>query len=127
MLRMSEMLRSTMALLLVVVLGLAAVAQPVSVVPHLTAAASSAPACKCCNFDPANCATPSCCVTPTRPQAPAAPASLPASNRGEWQALATPSSALVATPLLAPNEPSFSPCSLLPLRTVPIFQRACSY
>jgi hypothetical protein len=107
--------------LFAVMFGFAAVTQ--------NASARTAAPCKCCvtdDADAAPCPT-SCCEAPVREEAPVAPAPVPSNRNIDWQSLA------VALPQLVPlDQPTVyslpvSSVSFLPLRTVPIFQRDCSY
>ena len=87
--------------------------------------------CKCCSdvtVATVNCATTSCCATPASEGQRPAPVSLPASrSQNERNILAT---TLTATLSFLPHatEQFLSPTVFLPQsRTVPIFQRDCSY
>ena len=126
---MAALVQKSVAMLLALMLGVAAAApgttrasqDPYSVGP------GSAPTCKCCDSDPANCLTPSCCPSPARQRCPAAPPSRPSSGSSELQGLAAALSAAWILPRSIEKEQRASSISLLPLRVVPIFQRDCSF
>lgn len=84
------------------------------------------PACRCCDFDPAKCATPSCCAQPAEGRTPTAPAPQCPSPGVERIALAV--AVLFTLPPLSRSALSTS-FSSSPIQTiaVPIFQRDCSF
>src|SRR6267378_8264966 len=100
MLRVLHVGRRIVIMLMAVVFTAAAAFH--STTPDARASIPSLPTCTCCNFNPANCDTPSCCITPENGRhAPAAPAPAPSSARAEWQGLAATPSALLALPRFA--------------------------
>src|SRR6185295_1551327 len=83
--------------------------------------------CCCAGCDNKHCATPACCVKPSSPSAPVAPASLPSTTQNEFQGLAATLVSLIALPSRSPNElPARAPSSVL-VAAIPLFQRDCSY
>jgi len=87
---------------------------------------AATPTCKCCDYDPAKCATPACCARPSDNRAPVTPAVPRCVSGNEWQAITT----------AAPTVSTLPRCSVheLPVRLNPflvggvaIFQRDCSY
>jgi hypothetical protein len=126
---MTALVQRFVAMLLALALGVAAAAPGATPASQDRASArsGSAPTCKCCNFDPANCVTPSCCPSPARHRCPEAPPSRPSSGSSELQGLAAALSAVWTLPRAIPNEVRVRSNSLLPLRAVPIFQRDCSF
>src|SRR2546421_640752 len=88
-----------------------------------TGRADSKPVCKCCDYDPANCATPVCCARPAdNNRAPATPASSSPSFATERLAVAAVTFALRAHSQIKLHE---LPSAALAVHggAVPIFQR----
>ncbi len=84
------------------------------------------PACCCSGCDMKGCATPACCIKPSRPSTPVTPAPAPTSQN-EWQALAALIAFSVMLPLPATSQ-FFTPSSSgFVVAAVPIFQRDCAY
>lgn len=121
---MSQVLQKASSALLALLLTVATGWPGLSLAESRTA---SKPVCKCCDYDPANCATPACCARPAdNSRAPVAPAA-PCPTSG------TERHAIAATPLaVAPHAPVALheiPFAITPVHggAVPIFQRNCSF
>src|SRR5258708_7943379 len=87
----------------------------------------SKPVCKCCDFDPAKCATPSCCARPAdKNRAPITPAAPRRCSGIERHAIAAIPLTISALPRFTVDE---LPSASLPIQAgaVPIFQRDCSF
>jgi hypothetical protein len=94
-----------------------------------SASPTAAPHCKCCVTETPD-ATPcpaSCCEAPVREEAPVAPTPAPSSRGIDWQGLAVLIPYSITLDGTAPATLPTPSVSSLPLRSVPIFQRDCSY
>lgn len=127
--QMTALVQRFISVLLAWMLSVAAATPGAAPASHdrASAGSGSAPTCACCNSDPANCVTPSCCPSPDRQRCPEAPPSRPSSGSSELQGLAADLSAVWTLLRSVPNESSTPLISFLPLRAVPIFQRDCSF
>src|SRR5437660_12686491 len=126
MLLIRNLVEKTVAVLLALALGIAALPASITVASDREVTAFEVISCNCCKSSSANCATPSCCTAPTSQSSPVAPAGLP-SAQGERQAMVA-ELCFALTPLSFPYYKHCFPATLLPgPRTVPIFQRDCSY
>lgn len=116
--------KSLSVLLGVFFLALMTAWQGNSAVPN-EEAGGSVSACACCKPNHSNCAMPACCARPTDNRSPLSQVVPPSAPGSEWQAIATPSLALVtltrSTLDVAPALASFK------TEAVPIFQRNCSF
>jgi len=87
----------------------------------------SKPVCKCCDFDPAKCATPACCAWPAdNSRAPVTPAAPRPSSGTERHALAPAALTLSTLPRSTLDKRAVRPPSVQ-AGAVAIFQRDCSF
>jgi hypothetical protein len=88
---------------------------------------ASKPVCKCCDYDPAKCATPACCVRPTNNnRAPVVPAVPRPASGTERHAVAVTLLTRSTLPRFTLHDLSFAPPPIQ-AGAVPIFQRDCSF
>ena len=124
---MARALQKTLSTLLALVLAIAAGWQGASLADTGPEVPAPKPTCKCCDYDPAKCATPACCVRPAdNGGAPVVPAPSRPATGIERHAIAASPFALATLPRLALHDlPSASP----PIQAgaIPIFQRDCSF
>ena len=124
---MAKALQRTSSALLALVLAIATGWQGALLADAGQTLPVSKPVCKCCDFDPAKCATPACCAWPTNNnRAPVTPAAPRPSSGTERPAVAAIALTLPTLPRFTLDDlPSVSP----PVQAgaVPIFQRDCSF
>jgi hypothetical protein len=122
---MAVALRKALSVLLVVMLCIMTVWQAGSAVADKIPTAST-PICKCCDYDPAKCATPACCARPSDSGAPAAPVVPRCASGNEWQAVPIAPLTVSTRPRCTVHELPVPLPSIL-VGAVPIFQRDCSF
>jgi len=110
------------AILLSLVLGVAAFAPD-------TAMSGNVPgiACKCCSLKRQLCPPASCCADRSSERAPLNPASTQPTRQVQLQAVATVSQTDIIFPNYASDNAGAPKLWALQSRTIPIFQRDCSY
>src|SRR5437899_1624210 len=119
---MAKALQRTSSALLALLLAIATGWQGVSLAEAGRICSASTPVCKCCDFDPAKCATPACCARPADSRAPSTPAAPRPPSGTERHAVAPIPLALWSLPRFAVDDLPFAPPSIR-AGAVPIFQR----
>jgi len=124
---MAKALKRTSSALLALVLAIATGWQGALLADAGQTVPVSKLVCKCCDFDPAKCATPTCCARPTdNSRAPVTPAVPRPSSGIERHALAPAAFTLPTLPPSTLHEPALRPPPVQ-AGAVPIFQRDCSF
>jgi hypothetical protein len=90
-------------------------------------AAPKGPSCKCCVPGPSDCPTPKCCAVPVPAQNPTQPLSVPARAQNESRVMAATTAVVLNFFTPQAVQTSSHLIAFTPLRSVPLFQRDCSY
>jgi hypothetical protein len=112
--------------LLLVVLLCVSVSSQLSVVLGSPVSTLAAPKCKCCKTENLTCGA-ACCAAPVRSTSPIVPASTSVRSSNQWLAVAVSSLVLPVSASVELSGPSAAVASFLPMRSIPLFQRDCSY
>src|SRR5712671_6837280 len=123
---MAKALQRTSSALLALLLAVAIGWQGASLAAAGRTFSASTPICKCCDFNPAKCATAACCARPADSRSPLAPAAPRPSSGTERQAVAAAPLTLSTLPRLPIHDLPFAPPPIR-IGAVPIFQRYCSF
>jgi len=124
---MAKALQRTSSALLALLLAIATAWQGALLADAGQTVSVSKPVCKCCDFDPAKCATPACCAWPAdNSRAPVTPVTPRPASGTERQAIAVIPLAISTLPRFSVHELPF-PSASIQAGAVPIFQRDCSF